>query len=122
MLLANEREAEELTDRRGAAAFDELSRRFHVVCVKQGDEGALMSWEGLVIRNATDAAIEKDPTGAGDAFNGVFLASLVAGRSPGDALSSACRAGARVAASYETWPVRSRSIEEEEGTSGRRRR
>jgi len=123
MLLANEREAEELTDRRGAAAVDELSRRFHVVCVKQGDEGALMSWEGLVIRNATDAVVEKDPTGAGDAFNGVLLASLVAGRSPGDALGSACRAGARVAASYETWPERPRSFEEEkEETSGRRRR
>jgi len=120
MLLTNEREAEELTDRRGAAAMDELSRRFHVVCVKQGDEGALMSWEGLVIRNATDAVVEKDSTGAGDAFNGVLLASLVAGRSPGDALASACRAGARVAASYETWPERPRSVEEE--TSGRRRR
>ena len=83
MLLANEREAEELTGRRGVAAVDELSRRFHVVCVKQGDEGALMSWEGLVIRNATDAVVEKDPTGAGDAFNGVLLASLAAGRSPG---------------------------------------
>ena len=122
MLLANEREAEELTDRRGAAAVDELSRRFHVVCVKQGEEGALMSWEGLVIRNATDPVVEKDPTGAGDAFNGVLLASLVAGRSPGDALGSACRAGARVAASYETWPERPRSFEENEETSGRRRR
>ena len=67
-----------------------------------------------MIRNATDAVVEKDPTGAGDAFNGVLLASLVAGRSPGDALASACRAGARVAASYETWPERPRSVEEEE--------
>jgi sugar/nucleoside kinase (ribokinase family) len=63
-----------------------------------------MSWEGLVIRNATEAVRELDPTGAGDAFNGVLLANLVAGRSPGDALAAACRAGARVAASYETWP------------------
>ena len=121
MLLMNEREAEELTDRRGAAAVDQLSGRFHVVCLKQGDEGALMSWEGLVIRNTTEGVIEKDPTGAGDAFNGVLLASLVAGRSPGAALASACRAGARVAASFETWPERRRLVEEEE-TSGRRRR
>ncbi len=114
LLLANEREAEELTGRRDVDAVDELSRRFPVVCVKQGEEGALMSWEGLVIRNATDAVVEKDSTGAGDAFNGVLLASLAAGRSPGDALASACRAGARVAASYETWPERPRPAEDEE--------
>ena len=39
LLLANEREAEELTGRRDVHAVDELSRRFPVVCVKQGDEG-----------------------------------------------------------------------------------
>ena len=72
-----------------------------------------MSWEGLVIRNTTDAVREKDPTGAGDAFNGVLLASLVAGRSPGDAIAAACRAGARVAASFETWPERPRTAEAE---------
>ena len=49
---------------------------------------------------------ELDPTGAGDAFDGVLLANLAAGRSPGDALHAACRAGASVAASYETWPAR----------------
>ena len=104
LLLANEREAEELTGRRDVEAVDALARRFPVVCVKQGDEGAVMSWEGLIIRNTIQPIEEKDPTGAGDAFNGVLLASLVRGRSPGDALAEACRAGARVAASYETWP------------------
>ena len=121
LLLANEREAEELTGRRDVAAVDELSHRFQVVCVKQGEEGALMSWEGLVIRNATDAVVEKDSTGAGDAFNGVLLASLAAGRSPGDALATACRAGARVAASFETWPERPQPAQDEE-SSGRQRR
>jgi len=121
MLLANAREAEELTGLRGDDAFDELARRFPVVCLKLGDEGALMSWEGLVIRNTTDAVREKDPTGAGDAFNGVLLASLVAGRSPGDAIAAACRAGARVAASFETWPERRRPTEAEQ-PSGRWRR
>ena len=108
LLLANEREAEELTGRRDVAAVDVLSHRFAVVCVKLGDEGAIMSWEGLVIRNAIEPVAEKDPTGAGDAFNGVLLASLVRGRSPGDALTEACRAGASVAASFETWPERPR--------------
>jgi sugar/nucleoside kinase (ribokinase family) len=121
MLLANQREAEELTGWRGDGAVDELARRFPVVCVKLGDEGALMSWEGLVIRNETEPVSEKDPTGAGDAFNGVLLASLAAGRSPGDALGAACRAGARVAASFETWPERPRTAEAGE-PSGRRRR
>jgi sugar/nucleoside kinase (ribokinase family) len=106
MLLANDREAETLTGRRGERAADALAERYPIVCVKLGGEGAVMSWEGLVIRNATEAVRELDPTGAGDAFDGVLLANLAAGRSPGDALAAACRAGALVAASYETWPER----------------
>jgi sugar/nucleoside kinase (ribokinase family) len=106
MLLANDREAEALTGLRGERAADALAERYPIVCVKLGEEGAVMSWEGLVIRNATAAVQELDPTGAGDAFDGVLLAHLIAGRSPGDALGAACRAGARVAASYETWPER----------------
>lgn len=104
ILLANDREAEVLTGRRGEAAADALAERFPVVCVKLGAEGAVMSWEGLVVRFAGEPVQERDPTGAGDAFDGVLLAHLAAGRSPGDALHAACRAGARVAASYETWP------------------
>lgn len=104
VLLANDREAEVLCGRRGEEAADALARRFPVVCVKMGVEGAVMSWEGLVIRFAGEPVEEKDPTGAGDAFDGVLLAQLAAGRSPGDALHAACRAGARVASSYETWP------------------
>lgn len=109
MLLANEREAEVLTGRRGEDSADALASRFPLVCVKLGEAGAVMSWEGLIIRASTDPVEEIDPTGAGDAFDGVLLANLVAGRSPGDALAAACRAGARVAASFETWPERPRS-------------
>jgi sugar/nucleoside kinase (ribokinase family) len=103
-ILVNEREAEILTGRRGDAAADVLAERFPVVCVKLGEAGAVMSWEGLVIRYGAVPIRELDPTGAGDAFDGVLLAQLAAGRSPGDALHAACRAGASVAASYETWP------------------
>lgn len=106
ILFANEREAEILSGRRDEAAADALARRFQVVCVKLGARGAVMSWEGLVIRFAGEPVKEKDTSGAGDAFDGVLLAQLAAGRSPGDALHAACRAGARVAASYETWPER----------------
>lgn len=103
-ILLNEREAEVLTGRRGEAAADVLADRFRVVCVKLGEAGAVMSWEGLVIRFGGSPVRELDPTGAGDAFDGVLLAQLAAGRSPGDALHAACRAGALVAASYEAWP------------------
>jgi sugar/nucleoside kinase (ribokinase family) len=106
VLLVNDREADVLTGRRGEAAADALADRYPVVCVKLGEAGAVMSWEGLVIRYGGEPVRELDPTGAGDAFDGVFLAQLAAGRSPGDALHAACRAGARVAASYETWPER----------------
>jgi sugar/nucleoside kinase (ribokinase family) len=48
--------------------------------------------------------VEADPTGAGDAFDGVFLAALATGASPGEALRAACAAGARVAAGPDLWP------------------
>ena len=47
---------------------------------------------------------EIDPTGAGDAFDGVLLAMLVRGAAPEDALARACHAGALVAASEQAWP------------------
>jgi sugar/nucleoside kinase (ribokinase family) len=106
VLLLNDREAEVLTGRRGGDPVDVLSQRYPVVCLKLGEAGATMSWEGLRIRYEGEPVAELDPTGAGDAFDGVLLAGLAAGASPGDALRAACHAGARVAASYETWPER----------------
>jgi sugar/nucleoside kinase (ribokinase family) len=108
VVFVNEREAEILTGRRDDSAADVLAERFPVVCVKLAEAGAVMSWEGLVIRTGGVAVTELDPTGAGDAFDGVLLAQLAAGRSPGDALQAACRAGSAVAGSYETWPERPR--------------
>jgi sugar/nucleoside kinase (ribokinase family) len=105
VLLANEREAGLLSGASGEDAAEALARRYPVVCVKLGDRGAVMSWEGLLIRFAIEPVDAVDPTGAGDAFDGALLAKLVAGSSPGDALRAACAAGARVAASRELWPV-----------------
>jgi sugar/nucleoside kinase (ribokinase family) len=113
VLFVNEREAEILTGRRRESAADALSARYPVVCVKLAEAGAVMSWEGLSIRLEGIPAEELDPTGAGDAFDGVLLAQLAAGRSPGDALQAACRAGAQVAESYETWPTSKRVTERE---------
>lgn len=106
VLLANDLEARTLTGRDGEDAADVLAQRFPVVCVKLGPKGAVLSWDGLLIRFASEEVPEVDPTGAGDAFDGVFLAALVAGASPGDALRAACHAGARVAGSAELWPER----------------
>ena len=117
-IFVNEREGEVLTGRRGEDAVDALGERFPLVCVKLGEDGAVMSWEGLVIRSHNDPVRELDPTGAGDAFDGVLLAQLAAGRSPGDALQAACHAGALVAASYETWPARPRHASPSEGPPG----
>ena len=47
-----------------------------------------------------------DPTGAGDAFDGVLLAALAGGDDPSFALQRACDAGARCADGFELWPVR----------------
>ena len=109
MLLANEREARVLAGVDGEDAAEALSRRYAIVCVKLGGRGAVMSWEGLLIRCETEPVEEADPTGAGDAFDGVLLARLVAGASPGDALRAACQAGARVASSFDLWPGRGAS-------------
>jgi ribokinase len=104
VLLANEQEAEVLCGRRGEDAAEALAERYPIVCVKLGARGAVMSWEGLLIRYEGDALHEVDPTGAGDAFDGVLLATLSMGASPGEALRSACAAGARVAAGPNLWP------------------
>jgi sugar/nucleoside kinase (ribokinase family) len=104
VLVANEAEARVLAGVAGEDAAEALSQRYDVVAVKLGSRGAVMSWEGLLIRFAADPVDEVDPTGAGDAFDGVLLTSLLRGASPGDALRAACHAGARVAASHELWP------------------
>ncbi|HEX9122254.1 MAG TPA: PfkB family carbohydrate kinase [Actinomycetota bacterium] len=108
VLLANELEARALTGREGEDAADVLAQRYRVVCVKLGPKGAVMSWEGLLIRFSAEEVEEVDPTGAGDAFDGTLLAELVRGASPGDALRLACHAGEQVVGSHELWPERRR--------------
>jgi sugar/nucleoside kinase (ribokinase family) len=104
VVLANEREAEVLTGRSGAAAAAALGERYRVACVKLGEKGAAMSFEGEMVEAPSEPVEEVDPTGAGDAFDGTLLAALVRGAGPGDALRRACRAGASVAAGAGTWP------------------
>lgn len=107
LLFANAAEAEALSGVDAEDAAEALSSRYPAVAVKLGEHGAILWWEGLLVRYEGVAVREVDPTGAGDAFDGVFLASLAAGGSPADALHAACAAGARVVASTEAWPERS---------------
>jgi sugar/nucleoside kinase (ribokinase family) len=105
LLLANAREAEALTGWPGMDAVRALAERCAMACVKLGSEGAVLATEGRVIRAAADPVHAVDPTGAGDAFDGVLLAALSSGTDPEAALREACEAGARAAASSDAWPV-----------------
>ena len=105
VVLANEREAESLTGMGPVAAARALGERYRAACVKRGAEGAVLVLDGQVYEAASEVVEERDPTGAGDAFDGAFLASLAHGIEPGEALGEACRAGASVAASTSVWPA-----------------
>jgi sugar/nucleoside kinase (ribokinase family) len=105
VVLANEREAEALTARGPVDAARELGERYRAVAVKRGAAGAVLVLDGMLHEAATEAIDERDPTGAGDAFDGVLLASLARGVEAGDALRRACQAGAEVAASASAWPA-----------------
>jgi sugar/nucleoside kinase (ribokinase family) len=105
VVLANEREAEALTARGPVDAARELGERYRAAAVKRGPAGAVLVLDGAVHEAASETIDERDPTGAGDAFDGVLLASLARGIDPAEALRSACRAGAEVAASASVWPA-----------------
>jgi sugar/nucleoside kinase (ribokinase family) len=104
LLLANVREAETLTGWPGLDAVKALGDRYPMACVKLGAEGAVLAAEGRMIRAAADPVEDVDPTGAGDAFDGVFLARLAGGSQLEAALEAACAAGALAAGSPESWP------------------
>ncbi len=103
VLLANEREAHSL----GTGSATRLNEGFRYVCRKLGPMGAeLWSTDGTEVVPGRPLYEPVDPTGAGDAFDGVFLAALVRGASPAEALRHGCEAGRSVAMSGETWPQR----------------
>jgi sugar/nucleoside kinase (ribokinase family) len=104
ILFANEREAETLTGRQDEAAARALADRYEIAVVKLGARGAVAALgSGLLCAPAVPVT-EIDSTGAGDAFDGTFLAALATGRSPEAALEAACAAGARCAAQPGRWP------------------
>jgi ribokinase len=105
VVLTNELEAKVLTGRDGQDACRVLGDRFRVAAVKLGARGAYLSVDGVLSASSGEPVNEVDPTGAGDAFDGVLLASLATGVEPGEALRRACHAGAQVAASESAWPA-----------------
>ncbi|MFG2191028.1 carbohydrate kinase family protein [Streptomyces sp. NPDC048639] len=90
-LLAGTREPEE--------AASVLSRRFPLVVMKLGPDGALLAEGGRTgPRVAAVPAGCVDTTGAGDAFTGAFLATRLSSRDTVDAAEAGCRAGAEAVA------------------------
>jgi sugar/nucleoside kinase (ribokinase family) len=103
-VLANEREAHVLTGLRGLDAAAALSKHYRVVAVKRGADGAACCIDHDLFETPAEPAVEADPTGAGDAFDGVLLAGLARGDDPRTVLARATRAGAMAASSVEAWP------------------
>jgi sugar/nucleoside kinase (ribokinase family) len=96
LVIPNLEEALVLTGESAAeAAAESLSARYGTAVVKLGSGGALLGQGGQVVARApaTETTVV-DSTGAGDAFAAGFLASLLAGLAPADALEKGCQAGA----------------------------
>ena len=109
VILANEREARVLTGTDGPDAAASLGERYRVAAVKMGERGASLCVDGQGYRCAVAPFDADDPTGAGDAFDGVLRAALARGAAPEEALDAACRAGTAVAKGPEMWPAEART-------------
>lgn len=105
IVFANDRESEALTGLGPEDAVRALGERYRAACVKLGASGAALVVDGDLYEHTPDPVEEADPTGAGDAFDGVLLAALARGVDPAQALRSACAAGAEVAGSASVWPA-----------------
>lgn len=104
VILANEREARVLTGMDEEAAARALGECYRVAAVKLGARGAVVCVDGEILAEPAEPVAEIDPTGAGDAFDGVFLASLARGEDPAEALRLACHAGALQVSGPRGWP------------------
>jgi sugar/nucleoside kinase (ribokinase family) len=90
VLLANAEEARTLTGLEADEAALALARRYRVVCVKLGRVGAIAATGGDVVRAEVQPLDLADTLGAGDAFAGGFLISLVRGADLAVALRAGC--------------------------------
>ena len=92
VLLANAEEAQTLTALEGEDAALELARRYRVVCVKLGRDGAIAASGEDVVRAEVEPLDRADTLGAGDAFAGGLLVSLVRGSELDVAVRAGCDA------------------------------
>lgn len=104
VVLMNEREAWTLTGLEDEAAARALAERYAVVALKLGARGSILVVEGEVSTREAELIYEVDPTGAGDAFDGVLLSGLARGGEPQVVHRRAGHAGALVAAAESSWP------------------
>ncbi|WP_332878625.1 carbohydrate kinase family protein [Massilia sp. S19_KUP03_FR1] len=70
-----------------------LAHGARMLVVSCGARGAMLAAPGLALAQAAFAAEVVDSTGAGDSFNGAFLAALLEGQDSAAALRFACAAG-----------------------------
>ena len=70
------------------------------VVVKKGAQGAVYRSSGQSVAATAPIVDVVDPTGAGDAFAGAYLARRLDGASHAAALSDACRVGAAAVESF----------------------
>jgi sugar/nucleoside kinase (ribokinase family) len=64
-----------------------------MLVVSRGARGAVLVTRGLALSQPAFPATVVDSTGAGDSFNGAFIAALMEGQAPAAALRFACAAG-----------------------------
>lgn len=83
----------ELDEYEAASELGRLTGAEKVV-VKMGSKGALLYAKGQFHKQPAYSVRVVDPTGAGDAFVGAFLASWLRGKSDDESLDNACIAGA----------------------------
>ena len=105
VLLLNEDEAYALTGDGSEGAARTLGSLYRLVCVKRGPGGVVSVLDGQVLTAAAPRVEAAGAVGAGDAFAGVLLAGLARGRTLGEVLEQAARAGAAAVTSAAAWPA-----------------
>lgn len=99
MLFLDENEAEYIFGTRNPEdVFKEAEARYGIrrVVLKMGLKGSIAKWDGEVVSAKAFQVPVKDPIGAGDAYAGVFIASILKGYSPSRAIVRASAAAAMV--------------------------
>jgi sugar/nucleoside kinase (ribokinase family) len=104
LFIADER-ARALTGLEAEAAAAVLGRRYRLVCITRGREGAVAALDGRIETISAPEVLDGAAVGAGDALAAATLVALARGATLVEALGEGCRCGALVASSSCAWPV-----------------